>query len=162
VQGSNPLLVTVFRGESGQGPTKSEKRTKQMKVDNFFSPIDIAISGLRAQGKQMEVISSNVANARTSDAGKGEPYRRLEAMFKSDGDLGGVKLDKILPDMGDFLEVFDPSSPQADKDGYVAMPNINLPLEMMNLNIATRVYQANVAVLKRYQRMVETTLELLR
>ena len=133
-----------------------------MNVDKFFSPLDIAISGLKAQGKQMEVISSNVANARTSDAGKGEPYRRLEAMFKSDGDLGGVELDTILPDMGDFLRVYDPGNTKADGDGYVAMPNINLPVEMMNLNIATRVYQANVAVLKRYQRMVENTLELLR
>ncbi|MDT8302848.1 MAG: flagellar basal body rod protein FlgC [Sedimentisphaerales bacterium] len=133
-----------------------------MNVDNFFSPLDISISGLKAQGKQMEVISSNVANARTSDAGNGEPYRRLEASFKTDGDLGGVELDKILPDMGDFLRVYDPGNPQADGDGYVAMPNINLPGEMINLNIATRVYQANVAVLKRYQRMVENTLELLR
>ena len=133
-----------------------------MNVDNFFGPIDIAISGLKAQGKQMEVISSNVANARTSDAGKGEPYRRLEATFKSDGDLGGVELDKILPDMSDFLRVYDPGNPRADGDGYVAMPNINLPAEMINLNIATRVYQVNVAVLKRYQRMVEHTLELLR
>ena len=133
-----------------------------MNIDNFFGPIDIAISGLKAQGKQMEVISSNVANARTSDAGKGEPYRRLEATFKSDGDLGGVELDRIVQDMSDFLRVYDPGNPQADGDGYVAMPNINLPTEMINLNIATRVYQANVAVLKRYQRMVENTLELLR
>lgn len=133
-----------------------------MEVDNLFGPIDIAISGLQAQGKYMQVISSNVANARTSDAGKGEPYRRLEAAFKSEGDLGGVELDKILPDMSDFLRVFDPSNPQADEEGYVAMPNVNLPLEMMNLNIATRMYQANVAVLKRYQQMVENTLELLR
>ncbi len=133
-----------------------------MNVDNFYSTIDIAISGLRAQGKQMEVISSNVANARTTDAGQGEPYRRLEAVIKSDGDLGGVKLGEILPDMGDFLRIYDPSNPRADGDGYVAMPNINLPVEMMNLSIATRMYQANVAVLMRYQRMVETTLELLR
>ena len=133
-----------------------------MNVDNFFGPIDIAISGMKAQGKQMEVISSNVANARTSDAGKGEPYRRLEAAFKSDGDIGGVEIDKILPDMSDFLRVYDPGNPQADGDGYIAMPNINLPNEMINLNIATRVYQVNVAVLKRYQRMVENTLELLR
>ena len=133
-----------------------------MQIDNLFGPIDIAISGLKAHNKQVEVISSNIANARTTNAGKGEPYRRLEALFKSDGDLGGVELDKILPDMGDFLRVFDPGNPLADEDGYVAMPNVNLPVEMINLNIATRVYQANVAVLKRYQRMVETTLELLR
>ena len=133
-----------------------------MEVENIFSPVDIAISGLQAQGKQMEVISSNVANARTTDAGKGEPYRRLEAAFKSDGDMGVVRLDKILADMSDFLTVFDPGSPHADEQGYVAMPNVNLPVEMMNLTIATRMYRANVAILKRYQQMVETTLELLR
>ena len=133
-----------------------------MEVDNIFGPLDIAISGLRAQSKQMEVISSNVANARTTDAGKGEPYRRLEVLFESDDDMGGVKLDKILPDMSDFLSVFDPGNPQADEQGYVAMPNVNLPVEMMNLTIATRMYRANVAILKRYQQMVETTLELLR
>ncbi len=133
-----------------------------MEINNFFGPLDIAISGLKAQGKQMEVISSNVANARTSDAGKGEPYRRLEAAFKYDGDFGGVELDEIVKDMSDFLRVYDPGNPQADGDGYVAMPNVNLPVEMINLNIATRVYQVNVAVLKRYQRMVENTLELLR
>jgi len=133
-----------------------------MEVDNSIGPIDIAISGLRVQGKQMEIISSNVANARTSDAGKGEPYRRLEAMFKSDDDLGGVKLDKIVTDMSDFLEVLDPGNPLADEGGYVAMPNVSLPIEMMNLNVATRMYQANIAVLKRYQQILETTLELLR
>ncbi len=133
-----------------------------MGVDNSFGPLDIAISGMRAQGKQMKAISSNVANARTADDGKGEPYRRVEAAFKSEGDLGGVKLDKMLTDMSDFLRIMDPGNPLADESGYVAMPNVNLPAEMMNLNIATRVYQANVAVLRRYQQMVETTLELLR
>ncbi len=133
-----------------------------MEVDNGFSPIDIAISGLRAQGKQIEIISSNVANSRTTNAGNGEPYRRLEAVFKTDDDIGGVKLDKILADRSEFLKVLDPGNPQADEDGYVSMPNVNLPIEMMNLTIATRIYQANTAVLKRYQKMVETTLELLR
>jgi len=134
-----------------------------MEVNNSFNPIDIAISGIRAQGKQMEVISSNVANARTTDAGNDEPYRRLEAVFKtSDDDMGGVSLDKILTDMSNFPRIFDPSNPEADEQGYVAMPNVNLPVEMINLNIATRAYQANAAVLKRYQQMVETTLELLR
>jgi flagellar basal-body rod protein FlgC len=133
-----------------------------MDVNNSLGPIDIAISGLRAQRKQMEVISSNVANSRTVDAGKGEPYRRHVVSFKTDRELGGVEVDKILEDMSDFLKILDPGNPQADNDGYITMPNVNLPVEMMNLNIASRVYQANVAVLKRYQQMVETTLELLR
>jgi flagellar basal-body rod protein FlgC len=134
-----------------------------MEVDNTFGPIDIAISALRAQGKNMQLISSNVANARTTDAGKGEPYRRLEALFKTDDDgISGVSLDKIVPDMSDFQRILDPGNPDADEHGYVKMPNVNLPIEMMNLTIATRAYQANVAILKRYQQMVETTLELLR
>jgi flagellar basal-body rod protein FlgC len=133
-----------------------------MEVDGSFGPIDIAISGLRAQGKQMKVISSNIANARTSDAGNGEPYRRLQAEFKTDGDLGGVRLDKIVADMSDFLRILDPGNPMADQDGYVAMPNVSLPVEMINMNIAAKMYQANVAVLRRYQQIVENTLELLR
>ena len=134
-----------------------------MEVNNTFGPIDIAISGLRAQGKLMEVISSNVANARTTDAGNGEPYRRLSAVFKTDGDgITGVSLDKIVMDMSDFQRILDPGNPEADEHGYVAMPNVNLPIEMMNLNAATRAYQANAAILKRYQQMVETTLELLK
>jgi flagellar basal-body rod protein FlgC len=134
-----------------------------VEVNNIFGPIDIAISGLRAQGKQLEVISSNVANARTTNTSKGEPYRRLEAVFKTDGDgINGVSLDKIVTDMSDFLRILDPGNPDADEHGYVAMPNVNLPVEMINLNIATRAYEANAAILKRYQKMVETALELLR
>jgi len=133
-----------------------------MEVRNSLGPIDIAISGLKAQGKQIEVISSNVANSRTIDTGKGEPYRRRVVAFKSDGELGGIEVDRILADMSSFMKIMDPGNPQADEDGYITMPNVNLPIEMMNLNIASRVYQANVAVLKRYQQMVETTLELLR
>jgi len=134
-----------------------------MEVNNIFGPVDIAISGLRAQSKNIEVISSNVANARTTDAGKGEPYRRLIAALKTDDDgISGVSIDKIVKDMSDFQRILDPGNPNADEQGYVEMPNVNLPIEMMNLTIATRAYQANAAILKRYQQMVETALELLR
>jgi flagellar basal-body rod protein FlgC len=134
-----------------------------MKIENGFGPIDIAVSGLRAQNKQMEVISSNIANARTADAGKGEPYRRLEAILKTDkDDISGVQVGQIAKDMSEFERVLDPGNPEADENGYVQMPNVSLPIEMMNLSLATRTYQANAAVLRRYQQMVETTLELLR
>jgi flagellar basal-body rod protein FlgC len=134
-----------------------------MKVDTFGA-IDIAVSGMRAHQKNMEVISSNVANARTTDTGKGQPYRRLQASFKtqSDDPVTGVAVQKIVPDMTDFQRILDSGHPQADQSGYVSMPNVQLPIEMMNLTVAARAYQANVAVLKRYQAMVETTLELLR
>ena len=134
-----------------------------MSVDNVFGPIDIAISGMRAHGKNMEVISSNVANARTTDAGGGLPYRRLELSLRSEGEgVTGVEVGEIAPDMSDFRQVFDPGSPEADQFGYLALPNVKLPIEMMNLTVATRAYQANAAILKRYQQMVETTLELLK
>ena len=134
-----------------------------MEVNTGFGPIDIAISGMRAGSKRIEVISSNVANARSTDDGSGEPYRRLETIFKTDGDgLGGVTLDEVATDMSDFQQILKPGHPNADAQGYVTMPNVHVPVEMMNLTIATRAYQANVAVLKRYQQMVETTLELLR
>ena len=133
-----------------------------MEVDGIFGTIDIAISGLRAQSKQMEVITSNVANSRTTDAGNGEPYRRLEAKFKTNDETGGVSLDEVTTDKSQFYRVYDPGNPAADEEGYVAMPNVNLPVEMMNLNLAKRTYQANAAILRRYQQMVETALELLR
>jgi flagellar basal-body rod protein FlgC len=134
-----------------------------MEIDSLFGPVDIAVSGMRAQSKNMEVISSNVANARTTDAGQGEPYRRLEALFSAEDEgITGVTLDRIAKDMSEFPRIFDPGNPNADEQGYVTMPNVKLPIEMMNLSIATRTYEANAAILKRYQRMVETALELLR
>ncbi len=134
-----------------------------MEIDSSFGPIDIAISGLRAQNKIIKLISSNVANAQVTNDGTGQPYRRLEATFKTDSDgLGGVSIGEITADMSELPMVLKPGHPDANEDGYVMMPNVSIPMEMMNMNIATRTYQANAAILKRYQRMVETTLELLR
>jgi flagellar basal-body rod protein FlgC len=134
-----------------------------MEVNNSFGPIDIAISGMQAQNKSMGVISSNVANAQSTDNGQGQPYRQLEAIFKADdNDMGGVTIEEIAADMSELPRILRPGHPDADEQGYVTMPNVDLPIEMVNLTMATRAYQANVAVLKRYQRMVETTLELLR
>ena len=134
-----------------------------MNVNNTFGPVDISISGLRAQDQNIRIISSNVANAQSTDNGNGQPYRRLEALFKaSDDEIGGVTLDNIAEDMSELPTLYKPGNPQANAQGYVSMPNVELPIEMANLNQASRSYQANVAVLKRYQRMVDTTLELLR
>ena len=134
-----------------------------MEISTGFGPIDIAVSGITAQGKRMEVISSNIANVQTTDNGDGEPYRRLETMLKTDGDnVGGVVVDDVAEDMSNFIRILKPGHPSADDQGYVKMPNVNLASEMMNLSIASKAYQANTAVLKRYQAMVESTLELLR
>jgi flagellar basal-body rod protein FlgC len=136
-----------------------------MEIDgNMFGAIDIAVSGLKAYGKQMEVVSSNIANARTTDAGNGEPYRRLDAVFKANEEgVSGVEISDLVKDMSDFQKILaSPGDPRADADGYITMPNVNMPVELINLNIASRAYQANAAILKRYQKMVESSLELLR
>jgi len=135
-----------------------------MTIDKVFGPVDVAVSGMQAQNKSLAAIYANVANARTTDAG-GQPYRRVEAIFRPQdaGDpLGGVMVEKIAQDTSPFPEIFDPGHPDADPNGYVKMPNVSLPTEMINLTIATRAYQANAAVLKRYQQIVDTALELLR
>ena len=135
-----------------------------MNVDGgMFGSLDIAISGLKAYGKQMEIISSNVANARTTDAGEGTPYRRLEAIFKSqDGGAGGVEISELFEDTSAFQKILaNPGDPRADDNGYISMPNVNMSTEVINLNLASRAYQANAAILKRYQAMVKTSLELL-
>lgn len=134
-----------------------------MSVHNVAGPLDIAVSGMQAHSRHMEVISSNIANSRTTDAGQGKPYRRLEAIFRAqDEGASGVAIDDVVPDNSAMQRMYDPGNPAADASGYVTMPNVHLPVEMMNLNIASRAYQANAAVLRRYQKMVETTLELLR
>lgn len=134
-----------------------------MASDSMFSPVDVAISGMQAQNQNISAIYSNVANARTTDAGDGLPYRRVEAIFRAqDEELGGVEIQELAEDQSDFRYISNPGHPDANEDGYVAMPNVDIPTEMINLNIATRAYQANAALLKRYQSAVEAALELLR
>lgn len=134
-----------------------------MDTSGTFGPIDIATSGLKAQNRKIGVITSNVANAQSTDNGSGQPYRRLEAVLKAAGDgINGVVLDEIAADMSELPRILKPGHPNADESGYVTMPNVNLPVEMMNLTMAARAYEANTAILRRYQRMVETSLELLR
>jgi flagellar basal-body rod protein FlgC len=136
-----------------------------MEIDgNMFGAIDIAVSGLKAYGKQMEVVSSNIANARTTDAGNGEPYRRLNAVFKATEDgVSGVEISDLVKDMSKFEKILaSPGDPRADADGYITMPNVDMAAELINLNMASRAYQMNAAILKRYQKMVEVSLGLLK
>ncbi len=132
-----------------------------MATEKLSGPIDIAISGMQAQQESMASIFRNVKNYQNSNAGQGEPYRRVETSLKATPG-GGVEVDELVQDDGNFMEFYDPGHPDASPAGYVLMPNINLPREMINLTLATKAYKANAAILKRYQQAVETTLELLR
>lgn len=134
-----------------------------MGVDNISPMVDIAVSGLRAQSLRLNLISANIANAETTRTETGQPYRRQDVVLRTTPqNLGGVTVVSIARDSSALRSVLMPGHPDADPNGYVQMPNVQLPVEMMNLVFASRAYQANVAVLKRYQDMVEATIELLR
>ena len=134
-----------------------------MSVENVRSPIDIAISGLKSQALRMDVIANNIANSGTTRTAGGQPFRRQDVLLMSTGGITGVTVAGVTQDMrGEFKRVLQPGHPDADANGYVAMPNIDLPVEMMHMVAATRAYEANAAVLKRYQDGVDITLELLR
>jgi len=134
-----------------------------MGVDNISPMVDIAVSGLRAQSLRLNLISANIANAETTRTETGQAYRRQDVVLRTTPqDLGGVRIVRVAQDQSALRSVLLPGHPDADAKGYVQMPNVQLPVEMMNLVFASRAYQANVAVLKRYQDMVEATIELLR
>lgn len=127
------------------------------------NPIDIAVSGLRAETTRMNVIAGNIANSNTTKTPSGEPYRRMEVILSTDEGISGVTVDQIAADMlTNFRRVHQPGHPDADKEGYVEMPNVDLPVEMINMITASRAYQANAAVLKRYEEMVNVAIELLK
>jgi len=134
-----------------------------MSLGNSTS-IGIAVSGLQAEAMRMKVISNNIANANTSRTDSGEPFRRQDVLLSTSGDqLSGVTIEGLSDDTSsNFQSVYQPGHPDAGLDGYVSMPNVQLPVEMMNLVAASRAYQANAAVLKRYQDMVDVTVELLK
>lgn len=136
----------------------------KMSVNGIPTPADIAVSGLRAEARRVAVIASNIANARTTRTDSGRPYRRRNVVLSTSMDgLNGVTIQQVVDDLStDFKRVRLPGHPDADENGWVLMPNVELPVEMMNLVMASRAYQANVAVLKRYQEIVEVTMELLR
>lgn len=136
-----------------------------MRITNTTStPIDIAVSGLKAQSTRLNVVANNIANASTTRTPGGEPYRRQDVSVTCAGKaLSGIKTVQIVPDMGSgFKRVHQPGHPDADGDGFVLMPNVDVPTEMMHMVVASRAYQANASVMKRYQDQIDATLELLR
>ena len=134
-----------------------------MGIEGIVAPVDIAVSGLRAQSLRINVIANNIANAK-SRTESGQPYRRQQVVLTTgEEDLNGVTVVEVASDFTTaFKTVFDPGHPQADEAGYVMMPNVDLPVEMMHMVMASRAYQANAAVLKRYQELMDLTIELLR
>ncbi|WP_195937898.1 flagellar basal body rod protein FlgC [Romboutsia sp. 1001713B170131_170501_G6] len=131
---------------------------------SVFSGMRISASGLAAERMKMDVISSNVANMQTTRTKNGGAYRRKIATFEENYDekLGmlGVKTKKIEEDKSPLRKIYEPNHPDADKDGYVEYPNVDLLAEMSDLISASRAYESNVDTLNAQKNMISKALEI--
>lgn len=134
-----------------------------------LSARDIAVSGMRAQRTRISVIANNVANAMTTRTPQGGAFRRQLTIFRGERigpvvnpERFGVRVKAVQSDLSPLRQVFDPSHPDANAEGYVLFPNVNVSEEMVNLVAAQRAYEANVAVIASASRFTEKSLELLR
>jgi len=134
-----------------------------MSAGDMFQSMDISASGLHAEWIRMQVVANNVANAETTRTPEGGPYQKQCVVFSSvlDG-LSGVKVDGVVPATGEPRMVHNPGHPDADAEGYVAMPNVQVPLEMVDLLTASRAYEANLAAMHKFRQICEEALKLLR
>jgi flagellar basal-body rod protein FlgC len=135
-----------------------------MGIDRIASPVDVAVSGLKAESLRMGVVANNIANSNTTRTAGGGPFRRQTVVLSTDPSaISGVTIQQVQADNSTELKsLMDPGNPDADQDGNVQMPNVDLPREMMQMMLASRAYQANAAVLKKYQEMVDVALDGLR
>ncbi len=133
----------------------------------LFSAMDIAGSGLTAERVWMDVIADNIANANTTRTAEGGPYRRKIPVFQErkepfDPIGDGVRVVAIENDTLPPRKVYDPSHPDADKDGYVEYPNISVVREMVDMIAASRAYQANVMVINSSKTMLLQSIDIMR
>ena len=145
-----------------------------MGFDNLLVAGNISASGLAAERLRMEVIANNIANAMATRTSGGGPFRRQDVVFEAlmndfagEGiptapELGGVRVAGVVADQSELPRIHDPGHPDADTEGFVTMPNVFLPIEMVNLMTASRAYEANLKVLQNLRQQLEQTLTLLR
>lgn len=143
---------------------------------DFFTSMDISASALTAERTRMNLISSNLANANSTRTAEGGPYKRKDAVFaaapvaesfssvlkKAGGrsEIKQVGVVQISEDQSPPRLQYDPTHPDADAKGYVALPNVNVVEEMADMIAATRTYEANVTAAQAAKSMALKTLEL--
>lgn len=136
---------------------------------NLFHTFDISASGLTAQRLRMETIANNLANVNTTRTESGGPYRRQMPLFaarlaSANGRLtgAGVRVLGIVEADDPPRLVYDPGHPDADEQGYVRFPNINVVTEMVDMIGASRAYEANLAALNAARAMAVSAMEIAR
>jgi len=142
---------------------------------DFFSSMRVSASGLDAQMKRMNTISSNIANAETTKTAEGGPYKRKDPVLaaQTDRETFGEVLDNAMDENVQAVQVteirederpprlvYNPSHPHANAEGYVAMPNVNPVEEMANMISAQRSYEANVTAMNSAKGMAQKALEI--
>jgi flagellar basal-body rod protein FlgC len=141
---------------------------------DFFSALDISSSAMSAERTRMNLISSNLANANSTRSAEGGPYKRKDAVFtatplagtftnamnQAHRRLSRVDVTGVVEDSSSPRMQYDPTHPDADIKGYVALPNVNVIEEMADMISATRTYEANVTAAQATKSMAMKTLEL--
>jgi len=145
-----------------------------MSVSRMLSGMNISASGLSAERMRMDVVANNIANANSTRTAGGGPYRRQQVAFTAAMDqaigralgapdnLKGVRVLGVRPDQSPLRKVHEPWHPDADADGYVEMPNVSVPREMVDLITASSAYEANLKSLEIFKQLAEESLGLLR
>ncbi len=144
---------------------------------SIFNSINISASGLTSQRFRMDIITKNIANANTTRTANGTPYRRQVVTFKTKDDsrpfseylktsanqssnLTGVEVTSVQNDQSPYKRVYEPGHPDADENGYLLMPNVDIATEMANMISSTRAYEANVSALNGTKSMALKALEI--
>lgn len=144
---------------------------------SMFDSLNISASGLTAQRLRMDVISENIANVNTTRTSAGGPYKRRTVTFQEitgndpfssifndavqrNQQGMGVRVSRIVEDETPGSLNYDPSHPDADEDGYVRMPNVNIVEEMVNMISSSRSYEANITAITSTKAMITKTMEL--
>jgi len=145
----------------------------------MFDALKIAATGMSASRQMMDVVAENIANANTTMTISGEPYKRKDVVLAAkdlneDDDIltvsfdeeyekkvAGVEVVGIKEANNGFRKVYDPTNPNADKDGYVTLPNVNVVEEMAKMIQASRMYEANTSVVESIKNMATKALELI-
>lgn len=133
----------------------------------MFDALDISASALLAQRARMDTIAANVANIDTVRGENGEkaPYRRRFVVFgtgqANDPAAPGVHVKSVEFDPSPFRKMYDPGHPDADANGYVQYPNVDLAIEQVNMIDASRAYEANITMMETTKAMINSTLRLI-
>ncbi|MBK7017151.1 MAG: flagellar basal body rod protein FlgC [Sulfuritalea sp.] len=128
---------------------------------SLFNVMNIAGSALTAQSARLNAVASNLANADSMVGADGQPYRAKQVVFRAmpvEGGALGVRAAQVVESQAPLRQIYDPTSPAADANGYVSMPNVNPVEEMVNMISASRSYQNNVEVLNAAKSLVQKTL----